>query len=433
LGYAELGCYGQKIIATPHLDRMAQQGLRFTQFYAGATVCAPSRSVLMTGQHHGRTRVRGNAGAGNPAAQALQAEDITVAKVLRQAGYRTALIGKWGLGDVGKAESGLPRKQGFDEFFGYLNQTHAHNHFPDFLWRNEQRVSLPNKVVRVGTTGSGYATEAIKFSDDLFAEEALKFVEENRQQPFFLFWSMVIPHANNERTRTLKNGAEVPDFGPYAKEDWPEPDKGHAAMVSRMDGYVGRMLAKLQELQLAEHTLVMFASDNGPHNESNHDLKRFKPTGPLSGIKRSLTDGGIRVPAIAWWPGHIAPHRVSNRVAYFGDFMATASELAHAEMPAGCDSISFLPTLLGKEKERRDREFLYWEFHERGFKQAALYRGRWKGIRSDGPNSPVVLYVLKTDLAEQRYVAAEHPEIAALIGKYLSTARTASPQWEPRW
>lgn len=234
LGYGDLGCYGQKVISTPNLDRMAEEGLRFTQFYAGATVCAPSRSVLMTGQHHGRTRVRGNAGATNPIAQALRPDDVTVAKVLQQSGYRTALVGKWGLGDVGVAESGLPRKHGFDEFFGYLNQQHAHNHFPDFLWRNEERVELANVVTPVGGDGAGYATKAVQFADDLFADEAVKFVTHNKTQPFFLYWSMVIPHANNERTRELKNGAHVPDFGPYVDKDWPEPDKGQAAMISRL-------------------------------------------------------------------------------------------------------------------------------------------------------------------------------------------------------
>ena len=204
---------------------------------------------------------------------------MTVARVLQQAGYRTALVGKWGLGDAGAAEMGLPRKQGFDQFFGYLNQRHAHNHFPDFLWRNEEKVSLPNKVTPVGGDGAGYATEAVAFADDLFADEAIKFVKENRSRPFFLYWSMVIPHANNERARELKNGAEVPDFGPYADRDWPDPDKGQAAMITRIDGYVGRMLATLQELGLAEKTLVIFTSDNGPHNESRHDLARFRSLG----------------------------------------------------------------------------------------------------------------------------------------------------------
>ena len=283
LGYGELGCYGQQVIRTPRLDRMAREGLRFTHFYAGATVAAPLRSVLMTGQHEGHTRVRGNAGAANPAAQALRADDTTVAAVLRAAGYRTALVGKWGLGDVGPAESGLPRRQGFDQFFGYLNQQHAHNHFPDFLWRNEERVALENKITPVGTTGAGYATDARQYADDLFADEALRFVGENRARPFFLYWCMVVPHANNERASALKNGAEVPDFGPYSGEPWPEADKGHAAMITRLDSYVGRLLTALRELGLAERTLVIFTSDNGPHQESRQDLTRFKPAGPLRG------------------------------------------------------------------------------------------------------------------------------------------------------
>lgn len=433
LGYGELGCYGQQVIATPQLDRMAREGLRFTHFYAGATVCAPSRSVLMTGQHQGHTRVRGNAGAKNPAAQALRAEDTTVARVLQQAGYRTALIGKWGLGDVGAAASGLPRRQGFDEFFGYLNQVHAHNHFPDFLWHNEEKVPLANKVTAVGTHGGGYASDAAQFADDLFADAAVKFVTDNKSRPFFLYWSPVIPHANNERTKALKNGAEVPDYGSYAQRDWPDPDKGQAAMVSRLDGYVGRLLARLRELKIADNTLVIFTSDNGPHNESNHKLARFQPSGPLSGIKRSLTDGGIRVPVIAWWPEHIAPGSVSDHVGYFGDWMATAAQLAGATVPAGCDSISFAPTLLGQSAAQPQHEFLYWEFHEGGFKQAALYAGRWKGIRSGEPGAPIVLYDQQADIAEKTNVAAQHPEIAAKIGAYLSQARSDSSDWTPKW
>lgn len=433
LGYGELGCYGQQVIATPNLDRMASEGLRFTQFYAGATVCAPSRSVLMTGQHHGHTRVRGNAGATNPVAQALRPGDVTVAQVLQEAGYRTALVGKWGLGDIGAAETGLPRKQGFDRFFGYLNQRHAHNHFPDFLWRNEERVALPNIVTPVGGDGAGYATTAVKFADDLFADEALKFVTDNKSRPFFLYWCMVIPHANNERSQKLKNGAHVPDFGPYADKDWPEPDKGQAAMISRLDGYVGRMLATLRQQGLAEKTLVIFTSDNGPHNESRHNLARFNPTGHFSGIKRSLTDGGIRVPFVAWWPGKVPAGAQTNHVAYFGDWMATAAQLAGAKTPEGCDSISFVPTLFGTPAAQQQHEFLYWEFHEGGFKQAALYQGRWKGTRSGGPDARVALFDLQTDIAEKTDVAERYPEIAARIGEYLRQARSDSPDWVPKW
>ncbi len=433
LGYGDLGCYGQKVIATPHLDCMANEGMRFTHFYAGATVCAPSRSVLMTGQHHGHTRVRGNAGASRPAAQALRNEDITVAKLLQQSGYHNALIGKWGLGDTGAAESGLPRKQGFDEFFGFLNQHHAHNHFPDYLWRNDDRVALPNIITSVGNTGAGYATTAVQFANDLFADEAIKFVCENKSRPIFLYWSMVIPHANNERTGKLKNGAEVPDFGPYADKDWPESDKGQAAMISRMDSYVGRMVTTLREQGLEDNTLVIFTSDNGPHNESNHSLARFNPSGPFTGIKRSLTDGGIRVPMIAWWPGKIAAGKESPHVGYFGDWMATAAELSGSSTPTGCDSVSFASTLFGNDSAQTQHEFLYWEFHEAGFKQAALYQGRWKGIRSGSPTAPIVLYDQQTDIAEKNNVAEQHPEIAAKISDFLSQARSESVDWIPIW
>ena len=432
LGYGELGCYGQEAIQTPNIDRMAQAGLRFTQFYAGATVCAPSRSVLMTGQHHGHTRVRGNAGQGNPLAQALRDQDVTVAKVLRQAGYRTALIGKWGLGDIGAAESGLPRKQGFDSFFGYLNQHHAHNHFPDFLWRNEERISLPNDITPIGGHGGGYATQRKAYADDLFADEAIRFVNENRERPFFLYWSMVVPHANNERTKQLGDGTEVPDLGPYANKDWSDQDKGQAAMVTRMDSYVGRMCDELIRLGMDKNTLVIFTSDNGPHNEAKHNLQRFQPNWPLSGIKRSLTDGGIRVPCVAWWPGQIAPGSESNHVAYFGDWMATAAELSSAQMPRGCDSISFVPTLRGDKERQLKHDFLYWEFHEKGFNQAALYDGRWKGIRLGSTRAPLRVYDLHSDIAEQHDVAAAQPEIAARLSDYLATARSESSDWPIR-
>jgi arylsulfatase A-like enzyme len=431
LGYGDLGCYGQQVITTPHIDRMAAEGLRFTHFYAGATVCAPSRSVLMTGLHHGHTRVRGNAGQINPAAQALKEGDVTVADVLKSEGYRTALIGKWGLGNVGEAESGLPRKHGFDEFYGYLSQHHAHNHFPDYLWRNETREPIDNVVTYVGEDGAGYATEARHFADDLFADEALKFVSNNRERSFFLYWSMVTPHANNERSRVLSDGAHVPDYGPYADKDWPNQDKGQAAMISRLDAHVGRMLDHLKQLGIAENTLVIFTSDNGPHNESKHDLKRFNPSGPFSGTKRSLTDGGIRVPFIAWWPGKVNAGK-SDHVGYFADWLPTAAELSGGNAPANRDGISFVPTLLGSGNQKA-HEFLYWEFHEGGFKQAALYQGRWKGIRSGSEDAPLILYDQQTDVAEKNNVASQHPEIAEAISNYLKSARSPLPDWEPHW
>ena len=433
LGYGDPGCYGQTAITTPNIDRMATEGMRFTHFYAGATVCAPSRSVLMTGLHHGHTRVRGNAGKTNPAAQALQPGDVTVATALQKSGYKTALIGKWGLGDVGEARSGLPRRHGFDFFYGYLNQQHAHNHFPDFLWRNEDRETLRNVVVPVGDDGAGYATTALQFADDLFADEAIKFVSANREAPFFLYWSMVVPHANNERTRALGDGAEVPDYGVYDDKNWPEPDKGQAAMITRMDSYIGRLLKHLRDLGLAENTLVIFTSDNGPHDESRHDLARFKPAGPFTGIKRSLKDGGIRVPFIAWWPGKVKAGSETAHVSYFPDWFSTAAELAGAEIPPKTDGLSMVPTLLGIKDAQKVHEFLYWEFHEGGFKQAALYQGRWKGIRMGGPDAPLELYDQRNDVAEKTDVAGKNPDIAAKISTYLQSARTELPEWAPQW
>jgi arylsulfatase A-like enzyme len=433
LGYGELGCYGQDVIVTPRIDEMARQGMRFTQFYAGATVCAPSRSVLNTGKHHGRTSVRGNAGRGNPSAQALGSNDLTVARLLRDAGYQTALIGKWGLGDVGEAESGLPRRQGFEHFFGFLDQHRAHNHFTESLWKNETRLNLPNQVTPVDQFGGGYADYGHFFADDLFTDEALKFVANHQDRPFFLYWSMVVPHANNERSRVLKDGAHTPDYGPYALKDWPAQDKGHAAMITRIDTYVGRMLDQLKLLGLDQNTLVIFTSDNGPHNESNHNLDRFKPSGPLTGIKRSLNEGGIRVPAIAYWPGTVPSGTETAHPAYFGDWMATAAELAGVKPPSDVDSISFLPTLLGESERQKAHDFLYWEFHEGGFKQAALYQGRWKGHRAGSPDSPIRLYNLDRDIGEQFDVAPDHPQVADVISRYLAQARTDNPHWKPKW
>lgn len=430
LGYGDVGCYGQKIIQTPQLDRMAAEGMRFTQFYAGSTVCAPSRSVLMTGLHTGHTRVRGNAGPENSGAQMLRDADLTVAELFRSAGYATALIGKWGLGMPG--DEGVPNKQGFDYFYGYLSQHHAHNHFPDFLWRNEERAPLPNIVTPVGTAGGGYATKRVKYASDLFAEESLAFVEQHRGQPFFLYWALVVPHANNERSRALGDGQEVPDYGPYADRDWHSSLKGQAAMITRMDRQIGQLLARLKQLEIDDRTLVIFSSDNGPHKEGGpqYDPNFFQASGPLRGIKRSLTDGGIRVPFIARWPGQIKPGSVSDHVGYFGDFLATASELAGTSPPANLDSISLVPTLLGRDAQQARHEYLYWEFYEGGVSQAVLLEGRWKGIRLKKSTAPIQLYDVKNDIGEQTDVAADHPELVARIGKIMSTAHVDNEYWK---
>jgi arylsulfatase A-like enzyme len=429
LGYGELGCYGSKLIATPHLDRMAAEGMRFTQFYSGSTVCAPARSVLMTGRHTGHTTVRGNAG-GRGGAQMLRADDVTVARVLQQAGYATSLVGKWGLGVVD--DDGEPRKQGFDEYFGFLSQRHAHNHFPPFLWRNGQKEVLPNDFVSAGRgEGVGYATKRIAYAGDLFAVEAIEFVERNRHHPFFLYLALASPHANNERSRMLGEGNEVPDFGRYATKPWNDSQKNHASMITRFDRDIGDLFAHLALLGLDERTLVMFSSDNGPHREGgpDYDPSYFTAGGPLRGIKRDLTDGGIRVPFIARWPGRIRSGAVSSHVGYFGDIMTTLAELVGAKPPPDLDSISLVPTLLGRDGQR-EHEYLYWEFYEKGVSQAVVYRGRWKGIRKSKTTAPIELYDLQNDIGEKANVAARNPEEVAKIAEIMRTAHTPNQHWK---
>lgn len=432
LGYGELGCYGQQLIKTPELDRMAAEGMRFTQFYAGSTVCAPSRCVLMVGQHTGRCSVRGNAPANQRVIQSLREEDVTVAQILKSRGYRTALIGKWGLGE--EDEPGHPLRKGFDYFFGYLNQGHAHNYYPEFLWRNWGKVMLRNEVVAVKTNYGadftpGYAVKKIDYSHDLFTQDALRWVEENRDGPFFLYLAYTIPHANNEATRATGDGTEVPDYGIYADYDWPNQDKGQAAMITRMDRDVGQLLRKLRELGIAERTLVMFSSDNGPHNEAGHNMERFRPSGPLRGMKRDLYEGGIRVPFIAWWPGVVPAGAVSDHVGYFGDVMATVCELIGADLPPERDSISFLPTLLGHAEKQQKHEYLYWEFYERGSAQAVRF-GDWKAVRKPMFTGEIELYNLAEDSGETRNVAPEHPEVVERAKQLMDQAHRDDPRWQ---
>lgn len=448
LGYGDLGCYGQKIIQTPRLDRMAAEGLRFTQFYAGATVCAPSRSVLMTGQHGGRTRVRGNGPGVTGRGQELRADDVTVAEVMREAGYATALIGKWGLG--GHDTPGGPRRQGFDFFYGYTDQVHAHNHYPDFLWRNEVREELPNDRVPVGQgVGAGYSTNRVAYAGDRFAEEAVHYVEARAGgPPFFLYLSLVVPHANNERTWALDDGAEVPDYGPYADREWSSATKGYAAMITRMDAQIGRLLDHLKDRGLDERTIVFFTSDNGPHREAGHDPNLFNSSGPFRGIKRDLTEGGLRVPFIARWPGRIPAGTTSGHPGSSADFLATAAALAGFDPPTRLDSISLVPVLTGREKDQPRHDVLYWEFHERAFDQAILIDGRWKAIRrpvipgrkaaaatraladeASTRDGLIELYDLADDPGETRNRAGEQPDRVARAEALFRSARSPSEDW----
>lgn len=395
LGYGDLGCYGQKSIKTPHLDGMAAAGMRFTDFYSGSTVCAPSRCSLMTGYHTGHSRVRGNG------IVPLLGEDLCVAEILKAAGYATGIFGKWGLGEPGT--TGVPNQKGFDEWFGYLNQVHAHDYYPDYLWRNQEMVPIVP-----GT-----------YSHDLFTQEALDFIRRKQNQPFFLYVPYTIPHANNELG---DEGMEVPSDAPYSHEPWPQQQKNYAAMITRLDGGIGKILALLTELGLDEDTIVFFSSDNGPHEEGGATAEFFDSNGPLHGIKRDLYDGGVRVPMIARWHGRIKPNQVNHQPFALWDFLPTATEIAGINPPEGIDGISLLPALLGSKQP--NHEFLYWEFHERAFEQA-IRMGKWKAIRH-GLHQPIELYDLEMDISEQQDIAADYPHVVQKIIQILKTVRSDS-------
>jgi arylsulfatase A-like enzyme len=424
LGYGDISCYGQQRIKTPNLDRMAAQGMRFTQAYAGATVCAPSRCALMTGLHVGHARIRGNMNALLPGA-ALHDEDETVAEVLKEAGYSTAIVGKWGLGETAKNTQGLPRRQGFDYFFGYLKHGHAHNYYTDYLWRNESKVTLPNVISTDPRHNGNVASKKVQYSHDLLADEGLKFVREHKDEPFFLYWAFTVPHANDEAG---DEGMEVPDFGDYAELDWPEPQKGHAAMITRMDRDIGRMLELLNELGLDENTLVIFSSDNGPHQEGGNDPDFNDSNGALRGYKGNLTEGGIRVPFLARWPGRIKAGAASDATVYFPDIMPTFAILAGAKPPTDVDGVDFSSTLFGSEQPALSDRFMYWEWNKNGLRvQAARWR-QWKAIRDPHAGS-IELYDLSADIGETRNLAGSRPDVLVKFTDYFPTARRDSPNW----
>jgi arylsulfatase A-like enzyme len=411
LGYGDLGCYGQKQIATPNLDRLAAEGIRFTQAYAGSTVCAPSRCVLMTGLHTGHAYVRGNRYPDLP----LRPQDLTLTEILKKGGYHTALYGKWSLG--GLSTTGYPTRRGFDEWFGYFSQTQAHDYYPYLLLEGEREY-----LVR-----GNFGARKTVWVHDLFTERALEFIRR-RRQPFFLHLCWTIPHANNEVGRDTGNGMEVPSDAPYSDRSWPQPEKNFAAMITRMDADVGKIMAALRETEQEENTIVIFTSDNGPHREGGHDPDFFDSNGPLRGIKRDLYEGGIRVPMIVRWPARIKPGQVSDQVWAFWDLLPTLAEAADLPVPSGLDGISMLPAWLGKPQ--RNHEYLYWEFHEGGFKQA-VRMGDWKGVRP-APGKPLELYDLRTDVGETRNVAAQHPDVVARMEKILAGARTESAEFPVR-
>ena len=436
MGYGDAGCYGQKMLTTPNLDKMAAEGMKFTRHYAGCTVCAPSRCVLMTGLHTGHCRVRGN-GEGH-----IPDEDVTLPKLLKTAGYHTACIGKYGLGKPLSLDD--PQRKGFDEFFGYAGTSHAHNFYTKALIRNGKIVELPNTVI----PGSGKDAHDYSDSDlvgtgvapldgrkawvpQLLADDVQRYLGERAKakEPFFLYYAFNIPHANNEagKNSPLGHGMESPDYGEFKDKDWPDAEKGFAQFMRFLDNEVGRVLSRLKELGLSENTLVMFSSDNGPHQEGGHQSDFFNSNGDFKGIKRDMTDGGIREPFIAWWPGKVKAGAISEHVSGFQDLLPTVAELSGAKLTTETDGISILPTLLGKDGQRQ-HSHLYWAFNEQGGKLAVL-KWPWKLIhlntggeaKAKGKPKPLekLLYNLETDVGEEKNLATEKPELVMELAQLM--------------
>ncbi|MFC2141908.1 arylsulfatase [Acidobacteriota bacterium] len=433
LGYGELGCYGQRIIRTPNLDRMAAEGMRFTQHYAGSPVCAPSRCVLLTGKHTGHSAIRNNGRppgrphdpeAGVFAGQnPLPESETTIAEVLKSRGYATAAIGKWGLGYPGS--SGDPNRRGFDLFYGYNGQVHAHNHFPRFLLRNRQEERLE---------GNDRTLSGRQYAQDLFIREAKQFIRQNRERPFFLYLPFTIPHLSLQvPEESLHEYRDMISEKPYEHRGYlehPYPRAAYAAMITHMDRGIGEILSLLRELDLEKETLVMFSSDNGPAYDrlGGTDSAFFRSAGPYRGLKGSVYEGGIRVPMIARWPGRIPGDTVSDHVCAFWDLLPTLSDISGAKAPGGIDGLSFAPTLLGTGRQEA-HAYLYWEFPAYGGQQA-VRMGDWKavrtGLKNDAADHAVQLYDLSADRSESRDVAGRHPEGVRRMREIMGLARSES-------
>jgi len=418
LGYGDIGCYGQTKIKTPYLDRMANEGMKFTQFYAGSTVCAPSRCSLMTGFHTGHCEIRGNKEHQPEGQHPISASAVTVAELLKTVGYTTGAMGKWGLG--GPGTEGVPEKQGFDLFFGYNCQREAHFYYPEHLWKNDKKI-----IIEENKKG-----EKAVYSQDLIVSEALEFIKNHSHESFFLYLPFTIPHAelavpDKDLMEYADRFPETPypgaHYGPQEK-----PRAAFAAMVSRLDRDIGKIFDLLKKLNIDNKTIVFFSSDNGPHKEGGHDPTFFESSGPFRGIKRDLYEGGIRVPLLARWPGHIQSGSENKHVGAFWDFLPTVCEIAGIPAPNNIDGISFLPALTGTSQP--EHKFLYWEFHEQGGKQAVRL-GKWKGIRLNvfsDQNGPIELYDLSQDKKEQTDVSQFHPDIVKEIEQIMKQAHTKS-------
>lgn len=431
LGYGDLSITGQEKFSTPNIDKLAKDGMLFTQHYSGSTVCAPSRSSLMTGQHTGHTFIRGNKEILPEGQHPLADGQITVAEILKTVGYKTGAFGKWGLGYPGS--EGDPNKQGFDEFYGFNCQRIGHNYYPYHLWHNQTKEILEGN--------SEKNTEL--YAPDLIHQKALSFIEKNKDTSFFMYYPSIIPHAElfapesymqkfrgkfttEKPYKGIDEGKSYKNGG-YGSQK--EPHTAFAAMVTLLDQQVGEIRKKVEELGIADNTIIIFTTDNGPHKEGGADPVFFKSNAGLKGYKRDLYEGGIRVPMAAYWPKKITPNTSSKHISAFWDFLPTVCEIAQIDIPDNLDGISFLPELLGEKQKTHD--FLYWEFLEQGGKQAVRI-GEWKGVRinmSNNPNAPIELYNLTTDLAEQNNIATNNPKIVEKIAQIMTNEHTYSKEF----
>lgn len=442
LGYGDLSCYGQKHFETPNIDRLAEKGMLFTQHYAGCAVSAPSRSVLMSGLHAGHTTIRGN--RQDPESSEgqipISEETVTIAEMLKQNGYITGAFGKWGLGFIGT--EGDPNRQGFDEFFGYNCQTIAHRYYPEYLWHNSEKVFLD---------GNGWKSKGT-YSADLIQEKVLDFIAQNKDNTFFLYYPTTLPHAelivpedklldsmkvvlgNDEKAYLGNGGNSGTEYGEgmvirnYCRQDYPHAT--FASMVLRLDRYVGEIMDRLEGLGLEDNTLIIFASDNGPHSAGGGDPDFFDGNGPFRGIKGSLYEGGIRVPMIVQWKGHIEPGTISDHISVFYDVKPTIADVLGLHMHEATDGISFLPELIGERQP--EHEFLYWELHAKNGLQA-VRMGKWKGVRkgvSRNPDSPIELYDLSSDISEGRNVAEEYPSVVEIIDSCMEKSHVKGEKFQ---
>lgn len=438
LGYGDVGCYGQKIIKTPNLDALVANGVRFTQHYAGAPVCAPSRAILMTGRDAGHARVRGNYEAGKfgfGAGLELEDKDFTVAEMLKQRGYATGLVGKWGMGVEGT--TGAPDKQGFDYSFGFLNQGHAHYQYPEYLFRNGKRVDI------VENQNDGRKA----YSNNLFTDEALQFILKNDKKPFFLYLAYTTPHAEllvpddtifqsykgkfDETPFVLnkQGGSKQDNFGAYNSQS--HPMAAYAASITHLDMCVGQIITQLKKSGLYDNTLILFSSDNGPAKEGGANPDFFKSSGNFRGKKRDVYEGGIRVPMIVAGWSKVQKGAVSNHPSGFQDIMTTLADVSGKKLEKAqiTEGVSFYPTLIGKTKKQKKHDYLYWEFHENKTSDQAILWSNWKGIRHD-PNSKLELYDLSKDPSETTDIADKNPEIVKIIENLFKKARTPHAIWD---